>query len=796
MTKFKILLSSSLLICLAFGVWLIIQAQAESIQRIGTEVQPDSSRYAGSASCIECHERFYELWASSYHGLAMQPYTPEFAQKNLMPQTEVIKIGEASYLAEIGPEQGWVKEMSGNKDNIYSIAHVMGGKNVYYFLSPLDRGRLQTLPIAYDVNKKRWFDTAASGVRHFPGARADEPVHWTDPMYTFNTSCYNCHVSQLSTNYDSKTDTYHTQWSEPGINCESCHGPSQEHVRVCQAASEDKPPKDLKIIITKVFTAEQTNSMCNSCHAKMSPVSSSFKPGESYYDHFDLIAMEHPDFYPDGRDLGENYTMTSWRMSPCMKKGKLDCMHCHTSSGRYRFKETSQANHSCLPCHEEHVEKVTEHTHHPTDDKEGNKCISCHMPMTQFAHMNRTDHSMRPPAPAATIAFKSPNACNMCHQDKDAEWSDKYVREWHKDDYQKPILDTAHLVAAARRQDWTRLDDMLDYIERKDRDEVTATSLIRLLRACTSDKKWPLLIKTRQEDPSPLVRSACANGLDSFLTARSLKALLLATQDKYRLVRVRAAASLAGVPPDRLKDDTYRKNLINATEEFKAAMNAQPDDYTTRYNLANFYMERQDYKRAIDLYEKAIKLRPDFVPSCVNVAFAYNASGQNRKAEDSFRRALKLEPENITVTVNLAMLLGEQGRLVEAETAFRTACKIDPNSAVAAYNLGIIIAQDRPNEALSWCRKAYTLRPEEGKYGYTYAFYLHQNGDTDEAIKVLKDMVNHQMPYADAYALLGAIYLKSEESGNAAEVYRAARENKKLPELERNNFGEMLRRLK
>ena len=57
-------------------------------------------------------------------------------------------------------------------------------------------------------------------------------------------------------------------------------------------------------------------------------------------------------------------------------------------------------------------------------------------------------------------------------------------------------------------------------------------------------------------------------------------------------------------------------------------------------------------------------------------------------------------------------------------------------------------------------------------------------------------MVNHQIPYTDAYALLGAIYLKSEESGKAAEVYRAARENKKLSGLERNNFGEMLRRLK
>jgi very-short-patch-repair endonuclease len=35
--------------------------------------------YAGSASCMDCHERFYKLWSTSRHGLAMQPYTADFA---------------------------------------------------------------------------------------------------------------------------------------------------------------------------------------------------------------------------------------------------------------------------------------------------------------------------------------------------------------------------------------------------------------------------------------------------------------------------------------------------------------------------------------------------------------------------------------------------------------------------------------------------------------------------------------------------------------------------------------------
>ena len=308
---------------------------------------------------------------------------------------------------------------------------------------------------------------------------------WTDPMYTFNTSCHGCHVSQLSTNYDLKTDTYRTTWVEPGINCESCHGPAEEHVRACRAVSRGPGaarPQDHQHQVL-YGRADQLDVRIVPCQDE--PRERIFKPGDRYFDRFDLTTLEHPDFYPDGRDLGENYTMTTWRMSPCVKSGKLDCMHCHTSSGRYRFKGDEKPNAACLPCHQEKVENATAHTHHQADST-GNRCIACHMPMTEFARMTRSDHSMRPPTPAATLKFKSPNACNLCHKDKDPAWADQQVRQWHKRDYQKPVLERAALVDAARRGDWRRLGDILAYIGSKDRDEVFAASLIRLLHGCES----------------------------------------------------------------------------------------------------------------------------------------------------------------------------------------------------------------------------------------------------------------------------------------------------------------------
>ncbi|MBN1420565.1 MAG: hypothetical protein JXP34_17440, partial [Planctomycetes bacterium] len=393
--------------------------------------------FTGSAVCRRCHERFHDLWETSHHGLAMQPYRPALAREALLPQTSDLEIRGRRYRVDLDADPAAVVERGADGDARYPIAYALGGKNVYYFLTPLGGGKLQTLPLAFDVRRREWYDTSGSAVRHFPGA-PDEALDWTERPYTFNTSCYGCHVSQLSTNYDPATDTYRTTWAEAGINCETCHGPAAEHIRVCEAAGEGAKPADPAIILTSAFTPEQHNDTCAPCHAKMSPITPSFTPGSRFFDHYDLVALEDPDFHPDGRDLGENYTFTLWRLSPCAKSGKLHCVHCHTSSGRNRF-PGDRANEACLPCHEARVRDVATHSHHP-EESAGSVCIACHMPMTEFARMRRSDHSMRPPSPAASIAFGSPNACTICHTDEDAAWADAKVRAWHERDDQAPVL--------------------------------------------------------------------------------------------------------------------------------------------------------------------------------------------------------------------------------------------------------------------------------------------------------------------------------------------------------------------
>ena len=120
------------------------------------------SEYSGSRSCRDCHERFYELWAPSHRGLAMQPFTAELARANLTAQDDALVVGGVRYRAVLDDDGGRVVEYGTAGEASYPMVYAMGGKNVYYFLTPLERGRLQALPLAYDVNAKEWFDMPGS----------------------------------------------------------------------------------------------------------------------------------------------------------------------------------------------------------------------------------------------------------------------------------------------------------------------------------------------------------------------------------------------------------------------------------------------------------------------------------------------------------------------------------------------------------------------------------------------------------------------------------------------------------
>ena len=352
--------------------------------------------------------------------------------------------------------------------------------------------------------------------------------------------------------------------------------------------------------------------------------------------------------------------------------------------------------------------------------------------MTEFARMRRSDHSMLPPTPAVTISYKSPNACNSCHTDKDAIWADEWVRKWRKRDYQTPVLLRTSLIDAARRQDWKKLPAILEYLEGENRDTVFAASLIRLLRPCSDNRKWPVLIRALR-DPSPLVRASAVEALGDRMNGETLKALGTVISDQSRLVRIRVASALATVPRSLLDAETATA-FDRAAAELKATIDARPDAWDSHYNMGGFHLSREDYQQAMNSYETAIRLQPRALQPYVNISFAYNALGLNDKAAESLRKAIELQPNSMETNLNLGLLLGEMGRLEEAVFHLKKATELDSTSAVAAYNLGLVNAQlGRMDSAIDSLRRACQLDSNNPKYSYSLDFYLRQSENNSDA---------------------------------------------------------------
>src|SRR5512143_587558 len=91
--RFALSQSAVLAAVLALSVGCAARAHAASTET-NTTVPAAAPGFAGSRSCQECHAKFYQLWSTSFHGLAMQPYTRELAKTKLTPQEKEVVAGD------------------------------------------------------------------------------------------------------------------------------------------------------------------------------------------------------------------------------------------------------------------------------------------------------------------------------------------------------------------------------------------------------------------------------------------------------------------------------------------------------------------------------------------------------------------------------------------------------------------------------------------------------------------------------------------------------------------------------
>lgn len=455
--------------------------------------------YVTSRTCRACHPHHYATWHASYHRTMTQIATPNAV---LAPFDDVkLEFAGRTFLLERRGDEFWVDmdnspsaKSEGSPRRVQRrVVMTTGSHNlqVYWFATEYTR-KLGQLPFDYSITEQRWIPDHASFLR--PQWPAEKQFPRMSPG-KWDLGCIQCHAThgQPRVDPDDLTDA-DTRVAEFGISCESCHGPSERHVRLNRDPRRrywhylnDQP--DPSVVQPQRLSPRLSSQVCGQCHSVSAEYSEEdklawwkrghvYRPGDELTNTRLIVrpsqTQDEPAlqrrlardptfltdrFWSDGmvRVAGRDYN--GLIESPCFQRGDLSCLSCHTMHKRADDPRSlpewandqlglgMDTNLACLQCHTEFGATLTEHTHHRPAST-GSACYNCHMPHTTYGlHKAIRSHQIDSPSVSASMNTGRPNACNLCHLDKTLAWTSEHLKRWY--DIAPPALPAREQTVAA-----------------------------------------------------------------------------------------------------------------------------------------------------------------------------------------------------------------------------------------------------------------------------------------------------------------------------------------------------------
>ncbi len=635
----------------------------------------------------------------------------------------------------------------------HRVEYTLGERRFQHYLTTLADGQILVLPPTWDITRKKWtLDLDIGNPEEGSG----------DPIQVWNKSCYSCHVSQGQKNFDLEKLRYHTTWQDLGINCESCHGPGGEHIaKATDAKATDATTRtQIKeaIVNPARLDAASSTAICAQCHSLRDIYADNFKAGANYYDYFTPV-MEYrlpvsPDsaYWPDGRPRQlANEAFGLWQ-SQCFSKGGARCATCHTHPHSSDVEHDAQLrpgnNALCVGCHTNIAANIPAHTHHAAKST-GSSCIECHMPATVISLKTRMrDHSMSIPAPENTIRHDIPNACNVCHRDKDAEWTLREMNAWYGEKAGQKLVSRADAFAQARQGDAAAVPELLKLLADPSGGPLIRANAAGYLGSFSNDPSAYDALLHAFTDPEPLVRATAATTIRPSAAQREGLATQLVTllQDPIRTVRMSAAIAMVamGVRPFPGEDG-------------------------------------ERYEQAKKLYQARAELDSDDAQQQLAAGKFSFLSGDLAGAVNAFRATLKLDP-TISAQYYLGRSLAEEGDFTSARQVLNSIPRDDRQYGAAQRLLAEIAARE-PNQERTQAESAGSnAGGAEGQAKFLSGQVLYQSEEYGAAVKDLEEALQlaPQAEWATKAEIYHAICL--EKLGHTSEAEAAMRKLSEQPE--------------
>lgn len=701
---------------------LLIMYSAPLQADAGAVTQTHDPRYAGTQTCIACHQQQGTSWQDSHHAKAMQAADEKSVLGNF-DNAEFSKDGFTSRFFKRNGKYFVHTDGHAGKPADYEIRYTFGVFPLQQYLIEIPGGKLQALGIAWDARPKT--DGGQHWYHLYPNQKlkAGDALHWSGRDQNWNFMCASCHSTNLQKNYDLATDTFKTTWSEINVACESCHGAGSNHVAWAQshpgigATNDEKnkgllvPSSAMKEIMWGFDSADQRiasphgdisaakaeNGSCFACHSRRQELTIPSDPSRPFLDNYLPSLLDRGLYHADGQIDDEVFEFGSFAQSKMYRAG-VACINCHEA---HSLKLRADGNALCLQCHRATAYDTQEHYHHPLGSS-GAQCVNCHMPHKTYMGVDeRRDHSIRIPRPDLSIALRTPNACTQCHADKSPQWAADAIKSWTGSNpgiasHPAVAIDAAWLNTPAA-------DKLLTALSKQTGQSGIVRATALSLQMGPASKQATSSTTLAASDKDPLVRIGAARALASLAPEDAVRIGSPLLADSLRAVRIETARTLVGTPTGLLSP-VQRKQLQAAQDELISA-------------------------------EMTTAERPE---SHVNLAQIYARLGRNNDAEKELRTALRLDGKCTPAMVNLADLYRALNRDNEGEKWLHKAMATDPMSAEPVHALGLLkIRGGKRAEAIPLLRKATELAPKNTGYSYIYALALLDTGAAEQGLAVI-----------------------------------------------------------